>query len=116
MARFADRVLQPDKPLQPTSGADPRPSYPLRRDSINNIVLVKDLHDAFGRGDIPAVIGAMSEATKWYKRRAAPTCPAERPGWGPDPGLMPRITEKRHETRLQQYGDMAKLQDVVGAK
>ena len=49
---------------------------------MDNVRLLKNLYDAFGRGDIPSVLGAMSPDIKWYQAESNPTCPAARPGWG----------------------------------
>jgi hypothetical protein len=34
---------------------------------MDDVRLLKNLCDAFGRGDIPTVLGAMSPDIKWYE-------------------------------------------------
>jgi uncharacterized protein len=46
--------------------------------------LLEELYDAFGRGDIPTVLAAMSPDIKWYHTENNPTYPAARPGWDSD--------------------------------
>ena len=40
---------------------------PIRGESMDNVTLMKGFYDAFGRGDIPTVLGAMSPGIKWYE-------------------------------------------------
>jgi len=133
---------------------------------MNNVSLLKSLYDAFGRGDIPSVLGAMSPEIKWYEAESNPYMLSGKPWIGPDAVLNnlfmklgaewdgfavhPKafhdagnsvIVEARYSgtykatgksmdtqvchvwdlkdgklTRLQQYADTAKLQDVMGTR
>ena len=51
---------------------------------MDNLGLVKGLYDAFGRGDIPAVLGMMSPDIKWYEAESNPYMPSGQPWVGPD--------------------------------
>ena len=39
---------------------------------MDNLTLVKGVYEAFGRGDIPAVLGTMSPDIKWYDAESNP--------------------------------------------
>jgi ketosteroid isomerase-like protein len=39
---------------------------------VDNVGLVKNLYDAFGRGDVPSVLGAMSPDIKWHQAESNP--------------------------------------------
>ena len=51
---------------------------------MDNVSLLKGLYEAFGRGDIPAVLGAMSPDIKWYQAESNPYRPNGEPWVGPD--------------------------------
>jgi len=51
---------------------------------MDNVKLLKNLYDAFGRGDIPAVLGAMSANIKWYQAENNPYMPSGEAWVGPD--------------------------------
>jgi ketosteroid isomerase-like protein len=51
---------------------------------MDNVTLLKSLYDAFGRGEIPAVLGAMSPDIKWYEAEGNPYRPDGTPWVGPD--------------------------------
>ena len=51
---------------------------------MDNVKLLKNLYDAFGRGEIPAVMGAMSPDIKWYQAESNPYRPSGEPWVGPD--------------------------------
>jgi len=51
---------------------------------MDNVTLLKNLYDAFGRGDIPAVVGAMSPAIRWHQAESNPYMPSGEPWVGPD--------------------------------
>ena len=51
---------------------------------MDNVKLMKDLYDAFGRGDIPAVLGAMSPTIQWHQAEGNPYNPSGEPWVGPD--------------------------------
>ena len=51
---------------------------------MNNVKLMKDLYDAFGRGDIPAVLGAMSPDIRWHQAENNPYNPSGQAFVGPD--------------------------------
>ncbi len=62
---------------------------------MDNVTFLKSLYDAFGRGDIPTVLGAMSPDIHWHKAEGNPCMPGGKAWAGPD---------------------TAKLQDVMGAR
>jgi ketosteroid isomerase-like protein len=37
-----------------------------------NVALVQGMYDAFGRGDVPAVLGAMDDNIEWYEAEGLP--------------------------------------------
>jgi uncharacterized protein len=51
---------------------------------MNNVQLLKNLYDAFGRGDIPTVLGAMSPDIRWHEAEGNPYMPSGEPWVGPD--------------------------------
>jgi uncharacterized protein len=51
---------------------------------MSNIDLLRSLYDAFGRGDIPTVLGMMSPDIKWYQAESNPYRPSGEPWIGPD--------------------------------
>ena len=51
---------------------------------MDNVTLLKSLYNAFGSGDIPAVLGAMSPGIKWYQAESNPYRPSGEPWVGPD--------------------------------
>lgn len=51
---------------------------------MDNVSLLRNLYDAFGRGDIPAVLGAMSPTIKWCEAESNPYMPSGEAWVGPD--------------------------------
>jgi len=51
---------------------------------MDNVSLLKNLYEALGRGDIPAVLGAMSPEIKWYEAESNPYMPSGEAWVGPD--------------------------------
>jgi ketosteroid isomerase-like protein len=51
---------------------------------MDNVQFVKSVYDAFGRGDIPSVLGAMSPDIKWYEAEGNPYMPSGEAWIGPD--------------------------------
>ena len=51
---------------------------------MNSVDLIKNLYEAFGRGDIPAVLGAMSPDIRWHQAEGNPYRPSGEPWIGPD--------------------------------
>jgi ketosteroid isomerase-like protein len=51
---------------------------------MDNVRLLKNLYEAFGRGDIPAVLGGMSPDIKWYSAEGNPYMRSGDPWVGPD--------------------------------
>ncbi len=51
---------------------------------MDNASLMKSLYAAFGRGDMPTVLGAMSPAIKWYEAENNPYMPSGEAWVGPD--------------------------------
>ena len=51
---------------------------------MDNVSLLKNLYEAFGRGDVPAVLGAMSPQMKWHEAEGNPYMPSGEAWVGPD--------------------------------
>jgi ketosteroid isomerase-like protein len=51
---------------------------------MDNVTLLKNLYDAFGRGDIPTVLGAMSPGIRWHQAESNPYRPTGEAWVGPD--------------------------------
>ncbi len=51
---------------------------------MDNVTVVKNIYAAFGRGEIPAVLGAMSPGIKWFEAESNPYMPSGEPWVGPD--------------------------------
>jgi ketosteroid isomerase-like protein len=51
---------------------------------MDNVNLLKSLYDAFGRGDIPTVLGAMSRDINWHEAESNPYMPSGEAWVGPD--------------------------------
>lgn len=51
---------------------------------MDNVKLLRNLYDAFGRGDIPAVLGAMSPEIRWHEAEGNPYMPSGGAWVGPD--------------------------------
>ena len=51
---------------------------------MDNVTLLKDLYAAFGRGDIPTVLGAMSPGIRWHQAENNPYRPSGEAWVGPD--------------------------------
>ena len=51
---------------------------------MDNVKLMRSLYDAFGRGDIPSVLGAMSPNIRWYQAEGNPYRPTGEAWVGPD--------------------------------
>lgn len=51
---------------------------------MSNVEFLKSLYDAFGRGDIPPVLDAMSPAIRWYQAENNPYNPSGEAWVGPE--------------------------------
>jgi uncharacterized protein len=51
---------------------------------MDNVKLLKNLYDAFARGDIPTVLGAMSPDLHWHQAESNPYMPTGEAWVGPD--------------------------------
>jgi ketosteroid isomerase-like protein len=51
---------------------------------MDNVTLLKSLYEAFGRGEIPTVLGVMSPGIKWYQAESNPYMPSGDAWVGPD--------------------------------
>jgi ketosteroid isomerase-like protein len=51
---------------------------------MDNVNLLKNLYAAFGRGDIPTVLGAMSPDIRWSQAESNPYMPSGEAWVGPD--------------------------------
>ena len=78
-----------------------------------NVELVRQAYAAFGRGDIPAVLGAMDPDIQWSEAEGNPYQPSGLPWSGPDAVLknlfakMPNDWElfRLHPTEFHHAGD-----------
>lgn len=51
---------------------------------MDNVTLLKNLYDAFRRGDVPTVLGSMGPDIKWYEAEGNPYNPGGEPIVGAD--------------------------------
>jgi ketosteroid isomerase-like protein len=51
---------------------------------MNSVQTVKDLYEAFGRGDIPAVLGQLDASSEWREAEGNPYQPTGEPWVGPE--------------------------------
>ncbi len=52
---------------------------------MSNVQMMRDLYDAFGRGDIPTVLAAMDPGIEWREAEGNPYEPSDNKAWrGPD--------------------------------
>ena len=51
---------------------------------MSNVQVIRDVYEAFGRGDIPAVLGAMDENVEWREAEGNPFEPSGAPWIGPE--------------------------------
>jgi ketosteroid isomerase-like protein len=51
---------------------------------MSNVSVLKSLYEAFGRGDVPSVLGAMSPGIQWHQAESNPYRPNGEPWTGPD--------------------------------
>ena len=51
---------------------------------MDNVQLVKNLYEAFGKGDIPTVLGAMSSDIRWHQAEGNPYMPTGEAWVGPE--------------------------------
>ena len=51
---------------------------------MDNVAFVKGIYDAFGRGDVPTVLGAMSSDVRWHEAEGNPYRPSGEAWVGPD--------------------------------
>ncbi len=64
---------------------------------MDNVARLKSLYDAFARGDVPTVLGAMSPAIRWHQAEGHPYIPSGDAWVGPDAvlnNLFKRIGEE----------------------
>jgi ketosteroid isomerase-like protein len=60
--------------------------------NMDNVGLLKSLYEAFGRGDMPTVLGAMSTDIKWHEAEGNPYMPSGEAWVGPDAVMNNLIT------------------------
>ena len=51
---------------------------------MSGVETISGLYEAFGRGDVPAVLGAMTPDIQWYEAEGNPYQPSGEPWIGPD--------------------------------
>jgi len=51
---------------------------------MDNVRVLKSLYEAFGRGDIPTVLGGMSPEIRWHEAESNPYMPSGKAWVGPD--------------------------------
>ena len=51
---------------------------------MGNVEIIEGMYEAFGRGDIPAVLGAMDPAIAWHQAEGNPYRPSGEAWIGPD--------------------------------
>ena len=52
---------------------------------MSNVQAMRDLYDAFGRGDIPSVLGGMDANIEWSEAEGCPYQPGGEARRGPTP-------------------------------
>jgi hypothetical protein len=52
--------------------------------AMSNVQIMRELYDAFGRGDMPTVLGAMDPGIEWYEAEGNPYEPSGKPWRGVD--------------------------------
>jgi uncharacterized protein len=55
-----------------------------RESAMSNVQMMQDLYEAFGRGDISAVLGAMDPGIEWREAEGNPYEPSGKAWLGPD--------------------------------
>ena len=68
---------------------------------MGNVEIVKGVYEAFGRGDIATVLGAMDPAIEWRPAEGNPYMPSGEPWVGPDAVLSQLFM--RIGTRLGRF-------------
>jgi len=51
---------------------------------MSNVDVITGVYEAFGRGDVPTVLGAMDPQIHWYEAEGNPFMPSGEPWIGPD--------------------------------
>ena len=51
---------------------------------MSNVTVIKNAYEAFGRGDVPAVLGAMDPEIEWHEAEGNPYMPSGEAFVGPD--------------------------------
>ena len=51
---------------------------------MDNVTFLKGLYDAFGRGDMPTVLGAMNPGIQWHQAESNPYMPSGEAFVGPN--------------------------------
>lgn len=51
---------------------------------MNGVEFLAGLYEAFGRGDVPAVLGAMDPEIRWHEAEGNPYMPSGEPWIGPE--------------------------------
>lgn len=51
---------------------------------MSNVDVVKGVYEAFGKGDVPAVVGVMDPEIEWREAEGNPYMPSGEPWVGPD--------------------------------
>lgn len=80
---------------------------------MSNVDVMRGLYDAFGRGDMAAVLGAMDPAVEWREAESNPYMPSGEAWVGPDAVLQNLFTKLGgewdgftvHPTTLYDAGD-----------
>ena len=55
---------------------------------MSNVQLIRDVYEAMGRGDVPAMLGAMDPGIKWREAEGTPYEPSGQAWQGPDAVLQ----------------------------
>ena len=51
---------------------------------MNNVAVIKNVYEEFGKGNVPAVLGAMHPEIKWHEAEGNPYMPSGEAFIGPD--------------------------------
>ena len=75
----------------------------MTQTSLTSVQLMKSLYEAFARGDVPTVVGAMDENIEWHESEGGPWHPGH-PFVGPQQvveGVFARLAEEFEDFRIE---------------
>lgn len=85
---------------------------------MNGVKIVSDLYEAFGRGDVPTVLGGMDPEIHWHEAEGNPYMPSGEPWVGPN-AILENLFMKLgddwdgftvHPTSIHDAGDVVVME------